>query len=197
MLIFLESINFNYQIIVSRLRYKQNKYPVLLLTQGVNTKYEQYLDQRTHNINNGSNFATTADILGKYWVNSKRRSFCCWLYETSLSIRVRIYEYIFIPERFECNGRGHSLNMFYIFLTFVDVVLSEFVFRGGEQEQALIWRDLFRGTSSSLSSISSSSSFSSTKNILCFVSFALFSSILDMKNKAVVNDHTIWFRIEK
>merc|ERR1719266_2166545 len=46
------------------LRYKQNKYPVLLLTQGVNTKYDQYLDQRTHNINNGSHFAATADILG-------------------------------------------------------------------------------------------------------------------------------------
>ena len=48
------------------LRYKQNKYPVLLLTQGVNTKYDQYLDQRTHNINNGSHFAATADILGIY-----------------------------------------------------------------------------------------------------------------------------------
>ena len=48
------------------LRYKQNKYPVLLLTQGVNTKYDQYLDQRTHNINNGSHFAATADILGTY-----------------------------------------------------------------------------------------------------------------------------------
>lgn len=46
------------------LRYKQNKYPVLLLTQGVNTKYDQYLDQRTHNVNNGSHFAATADILG-------------------------------------------------------------------------------------------------------------------------------------
>ena len=53
-----------------RLRYKQNKYPVLLLTQGVNTKYDQYLDQRTHNINNGSNFASTAGILGKEWYDN-------------------------------------------------------------------------------------------------------------------------------
>ena len=53
----------------SSLRYKQNKYPVLLLTQGVNTKYDQYLDQRTHNVNNGSHFAATADILGNFLLN--------------------------------------------------------------------------------------------------------------------------------
>ena len=56
--------SFNTFFINNSLRYKQNKYPVLLLTQGVNTKYDQYLDQRTHNINNGSHFAATADILG-------------------------------------------------------------------------------------------------------------------------------------
>ena len=57
------------------LRYKQNKYPVLLLTQGVNTKYDQYLDQRTHNINNGSHFAATADILGIYENSIKKLIF--------------------------------------------------------------------------------------------------------------------------
>lgn len=47
-----------------RLRLKQNRYPVLLLTQGINSKYEDYLDPRTWTVKNGSNFAAMADILG-------------------------------------------------------------------------------------------------------------------------------------
>ena len=37
-------------------RLKQNRYPVLLLTQGINSKYDDYVDPRTWTIKNGSNF---------------------------------------------------------------------------------------------------------------------------------------------
>ena len=43
---------------------KQNRFPVLLLTQGANSKYDDYLDPRTWTIQNASNFATMAEILG-------------------------------------------------------------------------------------------------------------------------------------
>lgn len=46
------------------LRTKQNKYPVLLLTQGKSGKYTEYIDPRTWNIPNASWFVETADILG-------------------------------------------------------------------------------------------------------------------------------------
>ena len=49
---------------IYRLRLKQNRYPVLLLTQGVNTKYPEYADPRTWTIENGSNFVAVAEILG-------------------------------------------------------------------------------------------------------------------------------------
>ena len=43
---------------------KQNRYPALLLTQGVNTKYDDYYDPRTWTIKNGSNFVAMSEILG-------------------------------------------------------------------------------------------------------------------------------------
>ena len=43
---------------------KQNRYPVLLLTQGVNTKYDDYMDPRTWTIAKGSNFVSMLEILG-------------------------------------------------------------------------------------------------------------------------------------
>lgn len=49
---------------IFRIRLKQNRYPVLLLTQGVNSKYDDYLDPRTWTIENGSNYAAMAEILG-------------------------------------------------------------------------------------------------------------------------------------
>ena len=52
-------INFDY-----RIRLKQNRYPVLLLTQGINSKYDDYLDPRTWTIENGSSFVAMAEILG-------------------------------------------------------------------------------------------------------------------------------------
>ena len=53
-----------YNFYCFRIRLKQNKFPVLLLTQGVNSKYENYLDPRTWTIENGSNFAAMAEVLG-------------------------------------------------------------------------------------------------------------------------------------
>ena len=43
---------------------KQNRYPALLLTQGVNSKYDDYYDPRTWTIKNGSNFVAMSEILG-------------------------------------------------------------------------------------------------------------------------------------
>ena len=43
---------------------KQNRYPVLLLTQGANSKYDDYLDPRTWTIQNASHFVAMAEILG-------------------------------------------------------------------------------------------------------------------------------------
>ena len=50
--------------VCTAVRAKQNRYPVLLLTQGVNTKYPEYADPRTWTIENGSNFVAVAEILG-------------------------------------------------------------------------------------------------------------------------------------
>jgi len=43
---------------------KQNKYPVLLLTAGENTKYEDFLDPRTWSIKNGVLFGEMSGLLG-------------------------------------------------------------------------------------------------------------------------------------
>ena len=43
---------------------KQNRYPVLFLTQGVDSKYDDYLDPRTWTVENGSHFVAMAEILG-------------------------------------------------------------------------------------------------------------------------------------
>ena len=43
---------------------KQNRYPALLLTQGINSKYDDYYDPRTWTIKNGSNFVAMSEILG-------------------------------------------------------------------------------------------------------------------------------------
>ena len=51
-------------ILFFRIRLKQNRYPVLLLTQGVNTKYDDYMDPRTWTIAKGSNFVSMLEILG-------------------------------------------------------------------------------------------------------------------------------------
>ena len=47
-----------------RIRLKQNRYPVLLLTQGINSKYDDYSDPRTWTIENGSSYVAMAEILG-------------------------------------------------------------------------------------------------------------------------------------
>lgn len=47
-----------------RLRLKQNKYPVLFLTQGVTSKYPEYNDPRTKDIPIAINYARFAGILG-------------------------------------------------------------------------------------------------------------------------------------
>ena len=49
---------------IYRVRLKQNRHPVLLLTQGINTKYDDYADPRTRTIENGSNYVAVAEILG-------------------------------------------------------------------------------------------------------------------------------------
>ena len=46
------------------MRSKQNKYPVLFLTQGVNTKYEDYRDPRTWSIPMAAKFVEMAEIFG-------------------------------------------------------------------------------------------------------------------------------------
>ena len=50
--------------IFCRIRLKQNRYPALLLTQGINSKYDDYYDPRTWTIKNGSNFVAMSEILG-------------------------------------------------------------------------------------------------------------------------------------
>ena len=49
---------------IFRIRLKQNRYPVLLLTQGINSKYDDYSDPRTWTIENGSSYVAMAEILG-------------------------------------------------------------------------------------------------------------------------------------
>lgn len=49
---------------LTRLRLKQNRYPVLFLTQGVTSKYPEYNDPRTRNTSVAINFALFAGILG-------------------------------------------------------------------------------------------------------------------------------------
>ena len=46
------------------IRLKQNRYPVLFLTQGVHSKYDDYLDPRTRSVANATYFASMTDILG-------------------------------------------------------------------------------------------------------------------------------------
>ncbi len=50
--------------VCTMVRSKQNKYPVLFLTQCVNDKYEAYRDPRTWNVANASRFVSMAEILG-------------------------------------------------------------------------------------------------------------------------------------
>ncbi|KAK7585859.1 hypothetical protein V9T40_000038 [Parthenolecanium corni] len=45
-------------------RLKQNKYPVMFLTQGVTSRYPPYSDKRMKSIENAINFANCADLLG-------------------------------------------------------------------------------------------------------------------------------------
>ena len=54
-----------YSTISVRIINKQNKYPVLLLTQGENSGYEEYQDPRTWSINNGVLFAEMSGLLGQ------------------------------------------------------------------------------------------------------------------------------------
>ena len=44
---------------------KQNKYPAMLLTQGINTKYKDYQDPRTWTIPLAVSFVKMAGLLGK------------------------------------------------------------------------------------------------------------------------------------
>ncbi|XP_046443708.1 glycerophosphocholine phosphodiesterase GPCPD1-like [Daphnia pulex] len=46
------------------LRMKQNKYPVMFLTQGITAKFADYHDPRTHNIPTGVHFVLSIGILG-------------------------------------------------------------------------------------------------------------------------------------
>ncbi|KZS21732.1 Glycerophosphocholine phosphodiesterase GPCPD1 [Daphnia magna] len=50
--------------ICTMLRMKQNKYPVMFLTQGITAKFDDYHDPRTHNIPMGVHFVSTIGILG-------------------------------------------------------------------------------------------------------------------------------------
>lgn len=42
---------------------KQNKYPVMFLTQGITAKFADYHDPRTHNIPTGVHFVVSIGIL--------------------------------------------------------------------------------------------------------------------------------------
>jgi hypothetical protein len=59
-----------YSCICCRLHLKQNKYPVMFLTQGVTKKYPPYRDPRTHTMQMAVNYANSAGILVSisYWV---------------------------------------------------------------------------------------------------------------------------------
>lgn len=46
------------------IRMKQNKYPVMFLTQGQSTKYEQYNDPRCWSILSATQYASMIEILG-------------------------------------------------------------------------------------------------------------------------------------
>ncbi|KAI5704829.1 hypothetical protein M8J75_009235 [Diaphorina citri] len=50
--------------IVTMLRLKQNRYPVIFLTQGVTAKWPQYRDPRCHNVTMGTHHAVSASLLG-------------------------------------------------------------------------------------------------------------------------------------
>lgn len=50
--------------VCTMLRLKQNKYPVLFLTQGITKKYSEYYDPRTHSIPMAVSFALTIGLLG-------------------------------------------------------------------------------------------------------------------------------------
>jgi hypothetical protein len=60
----MKSIKNPFCLNICRVRLKQNRYPVLLLTQGVNNKYDDYPDPRTKTIENGSSYVAMAEILG-------------------------------------------------------------------------------------------------------------------------------------
>jgi len=50
--------------ICTMIRLKQNKYPVMFLTQGITSRYSDYHDPRTHNIPNAVYFAQQSGLLG-------------------------------------------------------------------------------------------------------------------------------------
>ncbi|KAL1458572.1 hypothetical protein WDU94_008710 [Cyamophila willieti] len=50
--------------VVSALRLKQNKYPVIFLTQGITKRWPQYKDPRCHNVPMGTHHAVSASLLG-------------------------------------------------------------------------------------------------------------------------------------
>lgn len=50
--------------ICSMIRLKQNKYPVVFLTQGETSKYSPYIDPRCWNVKSAVSFAQMADIIG-------------------------------------------------------------------------------------------------------------------------------------
>ena len=52
-------------VVISRLVNKQNLYPVLLLTQGKTSRYEDYLDPRTRSIPAAVWFCKMVGLLGK------------------------------------------------------------------------------------------------------------------------------------
>jgi hypothetical protein len=54
----------NCTVCVCRLVNKQNKYPAMLLTQGINTKYKDYQDPRTWTIPLAACFVKMAGLLG-------------------------------------------------------------------------------------------------------------------------------------
>ena len=56
-------INFDFYRIIN----KQNKYPVLLLTAGENSKYDDFKDPRTWSIKNGVLFGEMSGLLGKFF----------------------------------------------------------------------------------------------------------------------------------
>jgi glycerophosphocholine phosphodiesterase GPCPD1 len=51
---------------------KQNKYPVMFLTQGITAKFDDYHDPRTHNIPTGVNFVLSIGILVISFLDRKK-----------------------------------------------------------------------------------------------------------------------------